>query len=136
QRRFVQQLKLKIAQKISMQQLAHLQQHLEKISTLHDFDDKITAPLHGFKDAKDYYTQASCYPFLKEVRIPTLLLHALDDPMIPPHVLPHAHDLSPTVTLERSKHGGHVGFIHMDNQLRMQFYLEERIPQFLQLNPH
>ncbi len=130
QHRFVQQLKLKMAQKISMQQLAHLQHHLEKISTLHEFDDKITAPLHGFKDAIDYYTQSSCYAFLKHVSIPTLLLHAMDDPMIPPHVIPDARDLSQAVTLERSKHGGHVGFIHLDSNLKMQFYLEHRIPEY------
>lgn len=137
QSRFVAQLKLKIAQKISTHQLQHLQQHLASIKTLHDFDDKVTAPMHGFKNAMDYYTKASCFDKLIHITTPTLLLHAMDDPLIPPHVVPKAENLSNAVNLELSPYGGHVGFIDVNKKLQSQFYLEQRIPNFFKsLHPH
>ncbi|MDP2826555.1 MAG: hydrolase [Sulfuritalea sp.] len=80
--------------------------------TLRDFDDAVTAPLHGFLGADDYYARSSAGPLLGAVQTPTLLLHAANDPFLPPAALPR-HDLLPTaVTLEVPDHGGHVGFVH------------------------
>lgn len=76
-----------------------------------EFDDAFTAPLNGYRDAEDYYARAACGQFLAQVRRPTLILHALDDPFMVPHVIPEPSQLSSSVTLELSSRGGHVGFI-------------------------
>ena len=80
--------------------------------TLRDFDDAVTAPLHGFAGADDYYARSSAGPLLRTVHAPTLLLHAANDPFLPPAALPRREHLPSSVTLELSPHGGHVGFVH------------------------
>jgi predicted alpha/beta-fold hydrolase len=80
--------------------------------TLRDFDDAVTAPLHGFLGADDYYARSSAGPLLGSVRIPTLLLHAANDPFLPLAALPRPAQLPGAVTLEVPEYGGHVGFVH------------------------
>jgi predicted alpha/beta-fold hydrolase len=80
--------------------------------TLRDFDDAVTAPLHGFLDADDYYARSSAGPLLRAVQTPTLLLHAANDPFLPPAALPRPERMPGSVTLEVHRHGGHVGFVH------------------------
>lgn len=80
--------------------------------TLRDFDDAVTAPLHGFLGADDYYARSSAGPLLGTVRTPTLLLHAANDPFLPPTALPRREGLPAAVTLEVTDRGGHVGFVH------------------------
>lgn len=75
------------------------------------FDDRLTAPLHGFRGADDYYARCSSRRFLRGIRTPTLILHAADDPFMDPGVVPTAAELAPEVTLELAERGGHVGFI-------------------------
>ncbi len=75
---------------------------------LHAFDDAFTAPVHGFKDALDYWRRASAGPRLGEIRLPALVLNARNDPFLPAHALPTR--ASTPVTLEQPAHGGHVGF--------------------------
>lgn len=77
---------------------------------LRDFDDIFTAPLHGFRDAADYYARASAGPQLGRIRIPALVLNARNDPFMPAAALPAASAVGPHVTLWRPAHGGHVGF--------------------------
>jgi hypothetical protein len=77
---------------------------------LHDFDNVFTAPLHGFKDADDYWARASAKPHLHRIGIPALALNALNDPFIPVSSLPKAADVSRHVTLWQPAQGGHVGF--------------------------
>ncbi len=84
---------------------------LANITTLHAFDTQVTARLHGYQDADDYWRRASSKPGLKDVRIPTLLINARNDPFLPVGTLPTVAEVSPTVTLEFSENGGHVGFI-------------------------
>jgi len=91
------------------------------------FDEHLTAPLHGFVDASDYYTRCSSRSFLKTIRRPTLILHAADDPFMRPEVVPDASELSASVTLELSSGGGHVGFVSGPGR----YWLEERIPAFV-----
>jgi len=79
--------------------------------TLREFDDLVTAPLHGFKDADDYWTRASSKPGLKHIRVPTLILNAKNDPFVPASALPGAGEVSAAVTLEQPEQGGHVGFV-------------------------
>ncbi len=91
------------------------------------FDDAVTAPLHGFRDVHDYYARASCRQFLRKIAVPTLILHAADDPFVPAHAIPHATELSPTVSLELAARGGHVGFITGRLPGRARYWLEPRI---------
>jgi predicted alpha/beta-fold hydrolase len=99
--------------------------------TFYQFDDTVTAPLHGFADADDYYARASCRPVLGGVRRPTLIIHALDDPFMVPGVVPQARELSPQTRLEISAGGGHVGFIAGAIPGVARYWLEERIPDYL-----
>jgi len=84
----------------------------EAARTLRDFDDAVTAPLHGFAGADDYYTRSSAKPLLAAIRTPTLLLHAANDPFLPAGALPRHEALPAAVTLEVHAGGGHVGFVH------------------------
>lgn len=95
------------------------------------FDHHVTAPLHGFESADDYYTRCSSHQYLKSIQTPTLIIHARDDPFLPVDAIPAAADLSETIQLELSKHGGHVGFIEGNNPLQPEFWLERRIPEFI-----
>lgn len=109
---------------------------IKKFSTLAQFDEHITAPLHGFKSALDYYTQASAMQFLRHIKVPTLILHAADDPFMAPDVVPHSQDLSPTIRYELSQAGGHVGFLAGTNPFKPIFWLEKRVPAYLQEQLH
>ncbi|MBC7601953.1 MAG: alpha/beta hydrolase [Ramlibacter sp.] len=77
---------------------------------LYEFDDVFTAPLHGFRNAADYYARASAKPILKDIRIPALALNALNDPFVPAASLPREQDVGGHVTLWQAREGGHVGF--------------------------
>ena len=83
---------------------------LRRARNLYQFDNVVTAPLHGFRDTDDYWARASSRPWLKSVAVPTLLLHALNDPFVPAWSLPGAPELSRAITVERPATGGHVGF--------------------------
>jgi predicted alpha/beta-fold hydrolase len=80
--------------------------------TLREFDDLVTAPLHGFRDVADYWSRASAKPWLAHVRVPTLVLNARNDPFLPAAHLPRPDEVSARVTLEFPPAGGHVGFVH------------------------
>ena len=77
---------------------------------LHAFDDVFTAPLHGFKNADDYWLRASAKPHMNAIAVPALALNALNDPFIPAWSLPQPTDVSSSVTLWQPAQGGHVGF--------------------------
>ena len=79
-------------------------------ATLHAYDNAYTAPVHGFRDAHDYWTRASGKPWLGGVRVPHLVLNALNDPFVPAASLPRAAEVSSFVTLEQPATGGHIGF--------------------------
>ncbi len=78
--------------------------------TLYEFDDVFTAPLHGFAGTDDYWARASAKPHLHRIRIPALVLNALNDPFVPAASLPGPQAAGPHVTLWQPAHGGHVGF--------------------------
>ena len=79
--------------------------------TLRAFDDVVTAPLHGYRDTDDYWTRASSKPGLADIRVPTLVLNARNDPFLPPEALSAPHEVGPAVTLEQPEEGGHCGFV-------------------------
>jgi predicted alpha/beta-fold hydrolase len=103
---------------------------LENMRTFWDFDGRVTAPLHGFSDAADYYRRASSRYFMAGISTPTLVIQAADDPFVFPHSLPEPGELSASTQLELHARGGHVGFV--DGTLRRPgYYLERRIPDWL-----
>jgi len=84
---------------------------VRRASTLYEFDDAVTAPLHGFRDADDYWVRASSAPWLEHIRVPTLVLNARNDPFLPEAALEHAtRKAAPAILLEFPRSGGHVGF--------------------------
>lgn len=106
---------------------------LKKLKRLCDFDNVITARIHGFKDAADYYHQCSALPRLPNIRVPTLIIHAKDDPFMVPEVVPDINQLPANIEYQITEHGGHVGFVSGTlKQLKM--WLEQRIPDWL--TPH
>jgi hypothetical protein len=78
--------------------------------TFWEFDDAVTAPLHGFRGADDYWARSSSGPWLASIRIPALVLNARNDPFLPERALQDLRDVPPNVTLEFPESGGHVGF--------------------------
>lgn len=78
--------------------------------TLREFDDAVTAPLHGFAGVEDYWARASAKPWLRQIARPTLVLNARNDPFLPATALPGPDQASAAVTLEFPAEGGHVGF--------------------------
>ncbi len=83
---------------------------LRAARTLREFDDLVTAPLHGFRDVDDYYTRSSSKPLLVCISVQTLLLNARNDPFLPAAALPAAHELAAAVSAVFPDEGGHVGF--------------------------
>ena len=79
--------------------------------TLREFDNVVTAPLHGYRDTDDYWTRASSRPLLRNIAAPTLMINAQNDPFLPAHALPRPHEVGATVSLEFPESGGHVGFV-------------------------
>jgi predicted alpha/beta-fold hydrolase len=77
---------------------------------LYEFDNVFTAPLHGYRDAQDYWVRASAKPQLREIRVPALLVNSRNDPFVPAASLPRAQDVAASVTLWQPAQGGHVGF--------------------------
>lgn len=104
---------------------------LYEVATMYEFDDKITAPLHGFLNASEYYTMASSRQYLRSIQVPTLVLHAKDDPFMSEDIIPQSHELSPHVYLEVTETGGHVGFVAGKYPWRPSYWLEQRVPDFL-----
>jgi uncharacterized protein len=106
---------------------------VEHLGTLRAFDDAVTAPLHGFRDAADYYARSSALGFLHRIRRPTLLLSAVDDPFLPGVVLDAARDRAggnPSLRVEFEAHGGHVGFVS-GVPWRPFYHAERRAMDFL-----
>lgn len=106
-------------------------ERVRQARTVYEFDNVVTAPLHGFADADDYWKRASSKPWLQGIRLPTLVLNALNDPFLPAHALPHTNQVSSWVRLEQPAGGGHVGFVsgpppgHLD-------WLPQRVVEFFE----
>ncbi|WP_352296798.1 hydrolase [Pseudoalteromonas sp. 20-MNA-CIBAN-0454] len=112
------------------QQISITTDQLMEIDDLLEFDNQLTAPLHGFENAHDYYRQASAMPYLKHIAVPTLIIHAKDDPMLSIKAVPSRQDVSEHVTLRISEKGGHVGFISGKNPFKPVFWLEQAVPSY------
>ena len=102
---------------------------LNKIKTLWEFDEKVTAPLHGFVNADQYYSESSCKQFLKNICVPTLIMNSLDDPFLERNTFPGPKEISDMVELEFLQNGGHAAFI-MGSIWKYFSWIETRIPEF------
>ena len=113
---------------------------LARARTMFDFDDVITAPLHGFADATDYYRKSSSLGWLHGIRRPTLLLSATDDPFLPRAVFAEVRAIAARnacLTVHFTPRGGHAGFIG-GNGRELKYFAESRVCDFLasQVEPH
>ena len=109
-RMFLKSMVPKALQKLAQHPALFNRDTLLAARDLHAFDDVFTAPVHGFKNADDYWARASAKPHLASVAVPALALNALNDPFVPAASLPKAADVSASVTLWQPAQGGHVGF--------------------------
>lgn len=133
-RHFLRTLRVKARAKLRAHPgLFHLDA-LERATTLYDFDEAVTAPVHGFRNASDYYARSSSIHYLPRIRRPTLLLSARDDPFLPREVLDSvvmSARSNPYLYVEIHESGGHVGFVSGRNPFRPRYYAEWRIVDFL-----
>jgi predicted alpha/beta-fold hydrolase len=110
-RNFLRTMKPKVLAKIAAHRLELDPRALRAIATFREIDSLYTAPAHGFRDADDYWTRSSSKPWLRHIKVPTLLVNARNDPFFPELALPTPAEVSGAVTLEYPKSGGHVGFV-------------------------
>jgi hypothetical protein len=103
---------------------------LDRIRTLWEYDDRITAPLNGFTGADDYYARCSSFGFLTDIVTPTLILHSTDDPFMYPHNVPRPDQVGPGVHLAIQSRGGHVGFIDGPWPWRIGCLIDRLAPAF------
>ena len=129
--RLIKQMKRKLAIKFAHHEPPIDLTDLASWCTFRAFDHHVTAPLHGFRDVDDYYARVSARQFLGDIQIPTLVIHAADDPFMTPSVIPTADELAPNIRLEISGAGGHVGFIGGWLPFWPSYWLEKRVTEFL-----
>jgi predicted alpha/beta-fold hydrolase len=134
QRHFIRSLKRKAAEKLAKFPDLIEPERLDSLQTMFEFDDALTGPLHGFRDAKHYYSSSSSIGYIDRISIPTLLLSSVDDPFLPAAVLNDVRTIAegnPSLHLEFTPRGGHVGFISGHNPWRPSYYAEKRACDFL-----
>lgn len=134
QKYFLSKIKKKILDKSRSMALPIDLEKLSKIKNFWDFDHFITAKVYGFKDAKDYYEKSSSFHYLSKIKRKTLILHARNDPFLPSDAIPDQNQLPMNVQLELLKNGGHVGFISGALPWNPKYWLEERVPSYIQAN--
>lgn len=129
-KRFLVMLHQKIKDKMAIMPHALNDAGYEKIKTFKEFDDRYTAPIHGFKDAHDYWKKCSSRQFIPSIKIPCLIVNALDDPFLPQECFPVAEaDTNPNITLKMPESGGHVGFVSFNK--RNLYWSEQQTISFL-----
>lgn len=128
--RFMKMLREKVAMKKRIMPDKIDDSGLALVKTFAQFDDRYTAPLHGFKDAQDYWERSSSRQFLPAIAIPTLLVSAADDPFLGPSCYPWEEaGASARLHLEVPRHGGHVGFVSFGPD--GDYWSERRAVRFL-----
>lgn len=124
-------LKRKIATKFTTEELLKklnlTLKDLMLIGSFREFDNRVTSRLNEFEDAEDYYRKASSIYYLKTITKPALVLHAEDDPFMSPQIIPKDKQMSDSLELRVSAHGGHVGFVNEASISSASFFLEKTI---------
>lgn len=108
---FLRTLKPKAMEKLGRFPDTSRARRVRKAWTLREFDDAFTAPVHGFRDVHDYWTRASTISELGKIAVPTLIVHARNDPFLPGQFLPGARQQNNNIEFEFTDQGGHVGFV-------------------------
>ena len=104
---------------------------LDGVRTVREFDERFTAPHHGFRDAEDYYYRASSLRVIALVRVPTLILSAADDPFVPPEQFQEpVIAANRCITVQVTRHGGHCGFYSSTSNGFDGYWAEQRIVDF------
>jgi predicted alpha/beta-fold hydrolase len=132
---FLRSLRRKAISKLARYPELFDRDRLARARNVFEFDDAVTAPVHGFADARDYYTRSSSRHFLARIRVPTLLLSAFDDPFLPREVLTEIRAVAATnrcLAPEFHEGGGHVGFVGGPWPWRARYFAEERVFAFLE----
>jgi predicted alpha/beta-fold hydrolase len=132
-RHFLKSLRRKAILKLTQHPGLFSQERALAARTIEDFDDAVTAPVHGFAGSNDYYTRSSSIHFIDRISVPTLLLSAEDDPFLPSEVLGRVRQFAARnrhVTAEFSRHGGHVGFLAGKIPFRPIHWAERRVLSF------
>jgi uncharacterized protein len=126
---FVAKLKRRMRRKIELFPEIYSANGLNRVRSLREFDDQFTAPHSGYKGAADYYFRASALRVVAEIRVPTLILYAEDDPLVPPSTFAHPEvTQNPNIELRPAKHGSHCVFLSNDPAER--HWAEARIVEF------
>ena len=99
---------------------------VDQLKSFWDYDDKVTAPLHGFSGAQEYYDKCSSRQFLKTITVPTRIIHSSDDPFMFDSTVPLKKELSSSVNFLLAAHGGHVGFVSGAG-----YWCEDKITEFI-----
>jgi uncharacterized protein len=121
-RRFLSRLKQRIRSKARCSPHLYSEKGLDEVGGIWEFDDRYTGPLFGFGNADNYYRTQSAQNFLEAIRIPSLIVHAKDDPIVPREVYNHpAFCTNTALTLLSVEHGGHLGFL---SRGRPRFWLD------------
>ena len=132
-RHFLRSLRAKTLAKLERYPDLCSRERLLAARTFWEFDDAVTGPVHGFRDAREYYERSSCISFLQRVAVPTLLLGARNDPFVPAAVLSRVRQIvqaNPHLHLEVTEGGGHVGWVAGEPS-RPRYYMEERVVGWL-----
>jgi len=129
--RFLKDLRVKMSEKAKKFPDLIDVSDFDTIQNFHQFDDRYTAPLHGFKNAADYWAQCSALGKLKDIKVPALMVNAADDPFLSANCFPESLSvLGAHVRLDAPKWGGHVGFV--DRGRDGYYWSERRALAFLQ----
>jgi predicted alpha/beta-fold hydrolase len=128
-RRFLGRLKQRIARKCVTSPETYTTEGLNAVRSIWEFDDRYTAPLFGFGTAENYYRTQSAQNFVHDIRVPTLIVTAKDDPLVPFEIFNHASlKANPALTLAATEHGGHLGFLAKKGP---RFWVEQFVLQWL-----
>jgi predicted alpha/beta-fold hydrolase len=104
---------------------------IDRLKGFWDFDDQVTAPLHGFTGVDHYYRESSCRQYLSDIKVPTRIIHALDDPFMFPQSVPQDDEIGEDVELLLAERGGHVGFVSGRYPWKPEYWYEQRIVEFI-----
>ncbi len=134
ERHFLRTLRDKALEKLGRYPDIGSEHAIRAVDSIYAFDDTVTAPVHGFRDADDYYARSSSIGFLASIAVPTLLLSAVDDPFLPAAVLDDVTRIArgnSCLDVEFTGRGGHAAFVGGRNPLRPVYYAEQRVTSFI-----
>lgn len=111
-----------------------LQVDVGQLKSFWDYDDKVTAPLHGFSGAQEYYDKCSSRQFLKKIKVSCRIIHALDDPFMFRSTVPRREELNSNIDFLLTQNGGHVGFVSNNEKNGSGSWCEQKIIEFLRID--